>query len=139
MSNRLIQIAITCIGAALLASCAGPVYKLYEGPNLQPNEIAVLKNSPGWSGLSVYVDSIDGITRSNDEFYGSMWDGSFRVELLPGEHTVSVRYTSDYYSVQNKDITFHAEAGKIYTVKASIDSAAMKWTAWVEEIDDNVK
>lgn len=127
----------------MLVSCATPVYKLHELSHVQPDKIAVLKDSPGSGGLDVFVESVDGITppdaRGNKSTYGS----KFRIELLPGKHTLSIRYiskgSSGYYSVQTQEVSFYAEGGKVYTVKASQGTIGTTWKAWVEEIDDNVK
>lgn len=140
MASRFVQFAIVCTVAVLAISCAPPgIYKLYEGPKLPSEKIAVLKNSP--AGRYIYIELVDGIpppTTQGNTVYGSYLDGSFRIELLPGKHTLSVKYYCSSrvyttYSIHNQEITFYAEAGKVYTVKGGV-VLFHEWEAWVEEI-----
>jgi hypothetical protein len=159
-----------CCIPLLFASCIAPTYRLYAGSSRPSAEIAVLKSSP-----SVYVDSVDGITACENiadkswgekvvggyqhplatplekkEWYGRVTIVDFRIELLPGPHTLSVRYGGWHgKSVQNLEIAFTAEAGKTYTIKhwAKTEKSTMtpygrgwktetegSWNAWVEEV-----
>lgn len=124
--------------SVLLVSCATPVYKLYSGKPLPQKEIAILVRSPD-SDSNIYVDFVDGIKPSDDKsFYGSKWTAYFRIELKPGIHSLSVRYSAYSHSSRvNKIITFDAKAGGIYEVKASIDTEKYDWTPRVELVLDN--
>ena len=144
MSKRLIQLAIVCTVAALVTSCASPTYKfyegtykLYEGTPSPPDKIATLLTTFG-----SYVVTIDGFPPpdSRQAFSGSAWDGSLRIELLPGEHTISVGFDfvlgrgQEMWSVGQKMITFHVEAGKVYVVVIDCNSARTNWNVRVEEV-----
>jgi hypothetical protein len=153
MSSRFIQFFFFCIVASLVTACAATTYKLYEGTNLTQEKIAILTNSDLdqiYSSLvnvyDIYIDLVDGKkppdARWNKSFYGSKFGGGYRIELLPGKHTLSVRLGSPnkagYYSLNNIEITFDAEAGKKYVVLASMLSQTT-WKAWVVEIRGNHK
>lgn len=138
------QFPLLLAAATLLTSCTTPVYRLYSGTELQPEEISVLIDSPD---LNVFIDAVDGMPPPDAhrfrKFYGNNFDGSFRIELRPGKHTLSVRYGSPdlpgHFSVQNLVISFYAEAGKVYTLKASLDTVRMTGKAWVEETGDETE
>jgi hypothetical protein len=153
MSKRLIQFTVVCTVAALVTSCATPTYKLqegtykiYEGTSSPPDKIATLLINEGYS-----VGMIDGFPpppgswqesvvdgKWQKKYGGSLWDGSLRIELLPGEHTISVGFCEPYRaSVGQLVITFHVEAGKVYRVVKS-EGRNWSWNAWVEEIKRGV-
>ncbi len=148
MLKRLIQFAIVCTVVAFIASCTSPIYKFqdgaykpYKGDPSPPDKIATLHIN-GLHGL--YVCSIDGHlppqsgykpVGSRDSYEGGGL-GSTRIELLPGEHTISVGFKTyeSYSSVGQQTITFNVETGKVYTVVQYMDTVNMTWKASVEEI-----
>jgi hypothetical protein len=155
MSKRLIQLAIVCTIAALVTSCEIPTYKLYEGaykiykgPPSPPDKIATLFSRTGF-----YIVTIDGLpTFDSERLSGNPIKGGFlRIELLPGEHTISIgfRYTENYRGGSKttwsgeKMLTFHVEAGKTYIVEDPIDQsmslstgADSYWNPQVEEVPE---
>jgi hypothetical protein len=144
MANKLIKFFIFVILLISLASCATPRYKLYEGNDLPPEQIAVLINS-GAKNLAIYINQVDGKappeSGTKKSAFGSKLDGSCRIELSPGQHTLSVSFAiisqgdiKGFYPVENQSITFNAEAGKIYLIKGLQDSSNNKWKGWVEQV-----
>ena len=134
MVFRNVSLALMCIIFTLLTSCTPVLYKHYEGDSLKPEEIVVLK-SPHKFFNDVYLVSLDG----KPGRYGRLWKNRYRIELLPGRHTLTVRYKEGGpVSVSNRTLIFTGEAGKIYTVKystsTSLESIDVK--AWVEEIKE---
>lgn len=143
MSPRCLQLTTICIIAIWTVSCTAH-YKLYEGDHFSPKEVAVLiSKDPFFRSHGLYLDEVDGKGAPDayifKKWYGSKLDGSFRIELSPGEHTLSVSYRGKYISVRNQRITFYAQAGRTYTIKAFADTQKMTWRAWVEEIDSGTK
>jgi hypothetical protein len=144
MANKLINFSIFFILLISLSSCATPRYKLYEGNDLPPEQIAVLINS-GSKNSAIYINQVDGKappeSKGKQSSFGSKLDGSCRIELSPGQHTLSVTYAissqgdiKGFYPVENQSITFNAEAGNIYVIKALQDSSNNKWKGWVEQV-----
>jgi len=136
MVIRNVSLTLMCIIFTLLTSCAPVIYKHYEGNSLKPEEIVVLK-SPHKFNNDIYIVSLDGKPGK----YGSIWKNRYRIELLPGRHTLTVRYKeTDLVPVRNQTLTFTGEAGKIYTIKYSADisleSMSIDAKAWVEEIKE---
>ena len=129
MLKRLILLTFVCTIAALVASCVTPTYKLSGGyyklckDNSSPDKVAILIINKGY-----YVEKIDGSML--------LRNGSLRIELLPGEHSISVGFDGapgTYSSLGQLKITFNVEAGRVYTVAKSVDTANQTWKAWVEE------
>ena len=136
MVFRNASLALMCIIFTLLTSCTPVIYKHYEGNSLKPEEIVVLK-SPHKFINDVDLVSVDG----KPGRYGSIWNNSYRIELLPGRHTLTVRYKEGgIVSTRNQTLTFTGEAGKIYTVEyssdTSLESMSIDAKAWVEEIKE---
>jgi hypothetical protein len=118
-------------------------YKLYEGAELPEDRIAIItgKERP------VFVHAVNGM--KNPE--GGDTYGSFRIELLPGAHTLtmsfegrtskfvladrpySFHYTVYYRcnSTKTVEIRVKAEAGHTYSVASKLDFDKQKWNAVV--------
>lgn len=148
MLKRLIQVTIVCTVAALTSSCVTPAYRLQDGNYKRcegtppPDKIATLIIN------GFYVAAVDGLP-PNSSYYLMLQEAKFhkiykgneltdilRFELLPGGHTITVGFggsPGSYYSVSQLTITFNVEAGKVYTVIKSVDTANQTWNAWVEE------
>ena len=126
------------------ASCsATKSYKLYEGAELPEDRIAIITGQE----RPVFVHAVNGM--KNPE--GEDTYGSFRTELLPGTHTVTMSFegrtsTSErtdrpysfYYTVYYRcnstktvDIKVNAEAGHIYSVTSKRDFDKHQWYAVV--------
>jgi hypothetical protein len=129
---------------AFLASCASrpETVRLYEGQQLPAQEVAYLVGDEA----SLCLHSVDGrMSPSGRRGYGSSWDGTYRLEILPGEHTLTVslnfRTTSDvisnrfttheiYYSIQsvdNVDIRLSFEPGRTYVLTSEWDFEGKQW------------
>jgi hypothetical protein len=149
MSKQLNQLFFICIVSTLISSCTAPTYKFYEGNGLPPEKIAILSNTLMDKNVKIYI--VDGKKDPDPilgkHFYGSKWDGGFRIELLPGKHTLSLGYNNNYdiYSINYKEISFNAEAGEEYTVKAQAIDVGLTsenilnnrhWKAWIIKTRD---
>ena len=134
--------------------CTAPVeYKSQQGPSATATNTAFLINSPS---IHVFVEAVDGQPPPdrawNKTFYGSKVNGEFRIELAPGEHTLSLRYgpteppflsfgadtimratdgTVYTTKAHRMEVHFVAEPGKTYTVLMTWDPT-QGWRAWVE-------
>lgn len=160
--ESLVVLAITCVALLSLASCATPSYRTYTGGQRPPQEIAVLlQRYHFWK--DVHIEAIDGVRLSDsvvredgqplreNEQAGNAWDRSFRLELLPGSHTISVYLVSVPYgnlmgAHPTTTIPFAAEAGKTYEVICDVAKTSSQqldpyhtqigfvWGAHVEEV-----
>jgi hypothetical protein len=129
--NVLNQFFIFCITITLTTLCFAEIstYKLYEGPQSKPDNVAFImnRNSP----ISILV--VDDYFSPNDKCF----DPDAIIELLPGEHTLVVSYSHTFSSIKTSSvlpivIAFNAEAGKLYNIKSSANNG--NFTAWVEEL-----
>jgi hypothetical protein len=110
-------LSLTLLGC-LLVSCTAPSYKMYSGPVLSKEQVAILFcEKPAW------VDEVDGNGIVNKGF--SM--GVHKFELSPGHHTLDVRYFvhsggETYISSEGTiSFSFDAQPGRIYDLEASTD------------------
>ena len=147
-----IQIGVVIAAAILSAACStAPVeYKLQQDASAPSTNLAIL--IPG----SALIEAVDGRPPPdrtwNKPFYGNKLNADFRIELDPGEHTLSVRYGpteppflslgadtvmrgSDgkvYTTKEHRmEVHFVAEPGRTYTVLVTWDPT-QGWRAWVE-------
>lgn len=78
-----------------LMACATPYTKVYDGPELDKTEIAILS---GWvKGKGLYDEPLGwvSIVKVDGNELGGMWEGRpTEVHLLPGKHVIDVRYES---------------------------------------------
>jgi hypothetical protein len=58
---------------------------------------------------------------------GEKWD----VKLVPGIHTVTLRYGSATRTERPIAVRFEAEAGHVYRAKAAMDGN--RWIVWIED------
>ena len=129
---------------AFLASCASrpETVRLYEGQQLPAQEVAYLVGDEA----SLRLHSVDGrISPTGRKSYGSSWDGTYRLEVLPGDYTLDVslnfrttsgdlsnRFTAHemYYSihsVDNVDIRLSVEPGRTYVLTSQWDLDSKQW------------
>jgi hypothetical protein len=124
--------------------------KMYPGPELSKQEIAILKG-----GTELDVRAVDGVAKKYTPrvFKGPIaGHRGFEIHLLPGVHTVQVglhgmetdyrkQQTVSYWSKQDKIISFKAIAGHVYWIssgRAGFDDwhpGVVDITQWADEID----
>jgi hypothetical protein len=116
---------------------------MYSGEPKEAKAVAALITNDK-SVRNVYVWTVDGIPpppRSKRQHYGSAWDSSFRIEILPGKHTIIVGYLQESRvsrrivndkiitttklgpipKAERHPVTFYAEAGKEYRLEGRYD------------------
>lgn len=128
MKNSFVRFPIILLILLIsLSGCATGRHRFYPGPARPQNEIAILAAEPK---PSVYVHKIDG---KNPPFdlddrrigFNSSMNGSLYVELLPGQHTLTISYSeylggfSSYTSVEDRQLEFNAKPGHVYKLSAS--------------------
>ena len=104
------------------------VYRMYSGPQLSKNQVALLRYQ-SWNSV-IIINFIDGRDiQKVDE-----------IQLLPGNHKVQVGYSNSVRRSRNdKLINFTAEAGHIYGISFSTDSGFTWWDAWIEDISNKLR
>jgi hypothetical protein len=151
MFKIILKLILFCFVMLTLASCTitqrvSLTYKLNDGAGLPKEKIALLFKD----AFNHWVDiiEIDGKTPPKDpddpssqgsQSYGSMSDGSFIMELLPGAHTMKVEYENNIINFKSKGasiFTFTVEAGNVYKVLHSADRFNHTWKVWVEKTDN---
>ena len=123
-------------------------YKMYKGSPLAKNKVALLvtKVESPFHSARVKIYSVDG-----HHVKGSLWDGTIKVELLPGSHSIKAYFISlsdlpYYYLEDYVEIKLDVRPGYIYEVDAedvgmsarliirnSIDNNSYNWVE-VQEI-----
>lgn len=117
-----------------LAGCAAPVAKMYEGPVLAPSQHVVLRveqRGRTFAGERVDIQLVDDKrTLETGEGILSSSTGAQAVYLLPGKHTVRLRYRGPGAAVTT-NLWFVGEAGGSYLVKAGQTGDGLK--VWIED------
>ncbi len=134
LTRTLIGIIVMCLFAGCMTL---QEYKLYKGPQLPGDKVAVLINK----GETIVVHTIDGINNpSGEKVYGP---GRFAV--LPGEHSLNVSFyriststqlEGHYYydvfhkntSTSNIDVNFETESGHQYLLTSEYDYKRLQWS-----------
>ena len=142
MSKKIFISVLFCICGSLVASCAAPTYRIYSGEPKDTRDIAAIITNDKF--VHCYIWKVDGISPppgSDRPHYGSGWDGSYRIEVLPGKHTIIVGYLQEPRvsrivgnnkiititklgptpKAERHPVTFYAEAGKEYRLEQRDD------------------
>jgi hypothetical protein len=121
-------------GLLLLAGCAAPVVKMYDGPVLEPSQQVILRvdqRGRTFAGERVDIQQVDGKpTLTFGEGILSSSSGAQAVYLLPGKRTVQLRYRGHGAAV-TAHLWFVGEAGGSYLVKAGQTGDGLK--VWIED------
>lgn len=117
-----------------LAGCAAPVVQLYEGPTKEASQHVVLRvdqRGRTFAGERVDIQQVDGkATLSFGEGILSSSSGAQAVYMLPGKHTVQLRYRGPGSAV-TAHLWFMGEAGGSYLIKAGQTGDGLK--VWIED------
>ena len=117
-----------------LAGCAAPVVQMYEGGARSPSEVVLVRvESRGRTFVSERVDIQqvdDKPTLGTGEGILSSSSGAQAVYMLPGKHTLQLRYRGPGAAV-TAHLWFVGEAGSSYLVKAGQTGDGLK--VWLED------
>ena len=137
ISKMLLTASFVLFLFLFLVGCGGAQskYRMYTGPELSKNDMAIIKGFTPM--LLLEVDGVPGKNRRSvgpdTRFrYNSWFDGSFNVELTPGDHELLLGYFaptqfSRTTSKASAMMKVHLEAGKTYQLKPWCD--ANHWNA----------
>jgi len=111
----------------VIGACCGTATKMYEGPTLPKEQLAIL-----------YRTENAGIAAVDGKWPGMVFTTT-PIHLLPGEHSVQVNFSkpsdysaSRYYSVKPIEVKFNALAGHEYEVLARL-TGPISWSAVIQE------
>lgn len=117
-----------------LAGCAAPVVKMYDGPVLAPSQQVILRvdqRGRTFAGERVDIQQVDEkSTLSFGEGILSSSSGAQAVYMLPGKHTVQLRYRGPGAAV-TAHLWLVGEAGGSYLIKAGQTGDGLK--VWIED------
>jgi hypothetical protein len=117
-----------------LAGCAAPVAKMYDGPVLAPSQQVVLRveqRGRTFAGERVDIQLVDEKrTLDTGEGILSSSSGAQAVYLLPGKHTLRLRYRGPGTAVR-ANLWLVGEAGGSYLVK--VDQQGDGVRIWIED------
>jgi hypothetical protein len=140
-----VMISVVTLG---LCGCTAPEpFKAYSGDKLPPEKVALVA---GYSyedilfmcGQNVYILDVDG---KEDRLNPSEIKLLKKVEVLPGEHTLTAIYKyhdalllgvagSRFIETAPRTVSFKAKAGHSYEVYGIIDSASEEPRFWIEDM-----
>ena len=135
MNRNILLIVPFMFVLCLIQSCASTqsAYRLYQGPPLLRDKVALLvtmSESP-FETARVHIQSVDG-----KEVEHSLWDGSVKVEILPGPHVIRADFISNrdvtYYSRDTIEIQIDAMPGHVYQIDT--EDVGMSCRAFVRDI-----
>lgn len=128
------NIVLIC-GLLLLAGCAAPVVQVYEGPTRAPSEqviVRVEQRGRTMASERVDIEQVDEKrTLSLGEGILSTASGAQAVYMLPGKHTLQLRYRGPGGVRVTAHLWLVAEAGGAYLVKAAQTGDGAK--IWLED------
>ncbi|MEA3192849.1 MAG: hypothetical protein QOD26_1182 [Betaproteobacteria bacterium] len=117
-----------------LAGCAAPVVQMYEGQTRAPSDQVIVRvESRGQTFAGEWVDIQqvdDQPTLKKAQGFLSGSSGAQAVYLLPGKHTLRLRYRARGAEV-TANLWFVAEAGNSYLIKAGQTGDGLK--VWIED------
>ena len=118
-----------------LASCAAPVVQMYEGPTLASSQqvlVRVDQRGRTMASERVDIEQVDGKrTLGLGEGILSTATGAQAVYMLPGKHTLQLRYRGPGGVRVTAHLWLVAEAGNSYLVKAAQTGDGAK--IWIED------
>ncbi len=123
-------LALVCFFiTAMLSACT--TMRAYQGDPLPRSEVARVKGTNKYLVLYfkiVRINSVDGVKTKR---------GVYTVELLPGQHTLGVTYTSAFLTTTYTGkgvcyITLNAMSGANYIIKGESSDYGSSWHAWLE-------
>jgi hypothetical protein len=122
--------------AVAIVAMSGCTHRMYSGPELPPEEIAIVKSGVGLACL--VIASID------DEKLRSYVGGPDKVELLPGYHKIGIkacervrRGNIQYlkYDSNTLYINLRTEAGHVYVMKCKEKGFfKVRFEVWFEDV-----
>lgn len=143
MKSKAFWLRICVLLTMLVMVGCGPqlqLRKMYEAPTLPEDRIAFL----AYGRRTIWIVSLDGNK-------GIRFRGSYIMELLPGTHSVSVKFSearghTKIWSPKPINLTFDAKAGHIYAIEYATDVSILSpgvlasggyWNAWIEDVTTN--
>jgi hypothetical protein len=118
-----------------LGACAAPVVQMYEGPTLAPSQqvlVRVDQRGRTMASERVDIEQVDGKrTLGVGEGILSTATGAQAVYMLPGKHTLQLRYRGPGGVRVTAHLWLVAEAGGAYLVKAAQTGDGAK--VWIED------
>ena len=118
-----------------LGACAAPVVQVYDGPTLAPSQQVIVRvDQRGRTMASERVD-IEQVDDKRTLGFGegilSVATGAQAVYMLPGKHTLRLRYRGPGNVRVTANLWLVAEAGASYLVKATQTGDGAK--IWIED------
>jgi hypothetical protein len=118
-------IALLITGSVFISACA--TKKAYSGPDLPLDKIAIIRPDMDKAFTEIKILSIDEMQM---EFYES------EVAVWPGNHKLTIEVKMDFPYLDGalafkQNVSFHVEAGYVYTIYGKIDSVKNEGFLWV--------
>lgn len=128
------RIALFLLVVALAGCAAAPVTQLYPGPTLAPSQQVIVRvdlRGRAFAGERIDIQQVDDkATLSFGEGIMSSSSGAQAVYILPGKHTLRLRYRGPGAAVTT-NLWLVGEAGGSYLVKAEKTGDGLK--VWIED------
>lgn len=128
-----------CVLICVLSGCTYYT-KMYSGPELRKDQIAVLKGD-----IALKVIAVDGVVKeyTSNDYHGPLAYRGFEIYLLPGTHSVKIGYNANHMvyrvtSTLNRVLSFEAVAGRVYWIYAGqtgdVKYGNAKWNPYIEDV-----
>lgn len=147
------RVAAVLTFGAMISACGSRPTQMYDGPPLDPSQIASVWSAKPWSSPQdkvhsetprlagiIKIESVDG--RSTTKFYGQ--DAPYVVYVQPGHRTFQVGYEaggilagSPYSWVSEGTIAADLVAGSSYAIDAKPDFENRKMYFYVRPLHPN--
>ncbi|HVN96689.1 MAG TPA: tetratricopeptide repeat protein [Syntrophorhabdaceae bacterium] len=113
---------VLTVSVLLISSCAVAPYKAYTGPDLPPDETALIERA----SIDIAIKSCDGTEVTSDA-----------VTVLPGDHTLEMSFNEvgRYYARNTCFLKFTVEAGHTYRIDKRFSSIPETYEGFV--VDQN--
>lgn len=124
------SVGVVLLVALAASACAG--MKFYVEPDVPSEQIALIEAPQQLVGTRLYIRSADGERLS--------LGGEPRVKVLPGVHTLEVRYEFHWLGAvrygQPISLSMNAEAGRRYRVEGA-ETGGGRCMAWIVDTATN--
>jgi hypothetical protein len=135
LNGKILLIVPIVFVLCIIQSCTSfrSANRLYQGPPLPKDKVALLvtMSESLIHPARVNIQSVDG-----KEIEHSSWDGTVKVEFLPGSHVIKADYISNrdfsYYLRDTIEIHINAQPGHVYQVDA--EDVGMSCRTFVRDI-----
>lgn len=109
--------------SVFMTGCKMGHHRLYAGADLSEGQVAYIRSVGRWAASPVRLLAVDGQRGPHGDTlgYSSRWDGSYAVDVLPGDHVLTVRHVK---AEAESNLSLTAIASHKYVIKATTSNGS---------------